>query len=142
MPQVKTEDDIFEGRRYDFLKEISETEGEWSAEVAPHLFRLLVERTMLGAGTISYGGAATTLEERGLTHRVWPRTAYGRPLGYICQALLALGEETGERIPLISVIVTKADGDPSDGIDGLIKEYLKGIQDLGSRQEKLADAST
>lgn len=135
---AEADENIFGGRTFDFLTAFLETEGGWSAEVAPPLLRLLVERTLLGAGTISYGEAATTLEERNLTHRVWPRTAYGRPLGYICRALLALSEETGKRIPLISVIVTKAEGDPSDGIDGLIAEYLKKIDAEDIRKKKLA----
>jgi hypothetical protein len=119
-----------------------DAEGGWSAEVAPHLLRLLAERAALGAGSISYGEAATTLEERGLTHRVWPRTAYGRPRGLICKALLDLGEKTGLRIPLISVIVTKAGGDPSDGIDGLLKAYLKLHTPKPLRKEKIARLRT
>lgn len=115
-----------------------DSECGWSAEVAPHLLRLLVERVALKAGTIAYGEAATTLEERGLTHRVWPRTAYGRPLGLICQAILDLSSETGERIPLISVIVTKAGGDPSDGIDDQIKAYLKLHYQKPLQKEKIA----
>lgn len=121
------------------LKDHCDAEGGWTAEVAPHLLRLLAERVALGTGTISYGEAATTLEERGLTHRVWPRTAYGRPLGLICKALLDLGAETGERIPLISVIVTKAGGDPSDGIDDLLKAYLKRHNPKSLRKEKIAE---
>ncbi|WP_221931664.1 hypothetical protein [Palleronia caenipelagi] len=103
----------------------------------------IARRTGLSrAGSISYGEAATTLEERGLTHRVWPRTAYGRPLGLICKAILDLGEATGTRIPLISVIVTKAGGDPSDGIDGLLKAYLKLHEAKPLRKEKIARLRT
>lgn len=139
-PQDLVDDGRFlNGRTFEtILKDHSNTEEGWSAEVAPHLLRLLAERVALGGGTISYGEAATTLEERGLTHRVWPRTAYGRPLGLICKALLDLGAETGERIPLISVIVTKAGGDPSDGIDGLVKSYLKHHEPKPRRKEKIA----
>ena len=130
---------FLEGRTFEsILQDQCDAEGGWSAEVAPHLLRLLAERVTLGAGTISYGEAATTLEERGLTHRVWPRTAYGRPLGLICKVLLDLGAETGERIPLISVIVTKAGGDPSDGIDGLLKTYLRRHEPKLRRKEKIA----
>ncbi|MGD9917197.1 MAG: hypothetical protein AB7U46_04210 [Paenirhodobacter sp.] len=113
--------------------------GGWSAEVAPHLLRLLVERVAHGGGVISYGETATMLEERGLTHRVWPRTAYGRPLGLICRALLDLGKQTEERIPLLSVIVTKAGGDPAEGIDGLLRDYLNLYELETLRKKKLAE---
>lgn len=134
------DDGVFlDGQTFEAIfKNHFDAEGGWSAEVAPHLLRLLAERVALGAGTIAYGEAATTLEERGLTHRVWPRTAYGRPLGLICKALLDLSAETGERIPLISVIVTKAGGDPSDGIDGLMKAYLKLHYPKPLQKEKIA----
>ncbi|UWQ20114.1 hypothetical protein [Jannaschia sp. W003] len=122
--------EIFENRR----KEA----GGWSADVAPHLLWLLAERATSGAGPISYGEAATMLEDRKLTHRVWPRTAYGSPLGLICWSLLDLGKATGERIPLLSVIVTRSGGDPSDGIDGLIELFLKQNTSKPERKEQLA----
>lgn len=135
--------EFLDGRTFETIfRDHCDAEGGWSAEVAPHLLRLLAERAVLGAGSISYGEAATTLEERGLTHRVWPRTAYGRPLGLICKAILGLSKETGTRIPLISVIVTKAGGDPSDGIDGLLKGYLKLHESKPLRKAKIARLRT
>ncbi|MFZ7092512.1 hypothetical protein [Primorskyibacter sp. 2E233] len=140
---VVDDGDFLDGRTFvTIFRDLCDAESGWSAEVAPHLLRLLVERATLGAGSISYGEAATTLEERGLTHRVWPRTAYGRPLGLICKALLDLGKETGARIPLISVIVTRAGGDPSEGIDGLLKAYLKLHESKPLRKEKIARLRT
>lgn len=126
-PKDLVDDGVFlNGQTYEAIfTDRCDRMGGWSADVAPHLLRLLAERAALGRGTISYGEAATALEERGLTHRVYPRTVYGRPLGLICEVLLALSDATGERIPLITAIVTKAGGDPSNGIDGPLTSFLK-----------------
>lgn len=138
--QDMIDDGIFiNGQTFETIFEnLCKSESEWSARVAPHLLKLLAKRAELGGGAISYGDAATTLEEQGLINRVWPRTPYGRPLGLICKALLELGEQTGERIPLISVIVTKAGGDPSDGIDGHLKNFFKLHEPKSVRKEKIA----
>ncbi len=105
------------------LEDVAATSGEWTAQVTPHLLELVAKRAIQGK-PITYGEAATTLEERDLTRRVWPRTLYGMPLGAICRALLALSKETGERIPLLSVIVVRASGEPGTGIDNFLKDFL------------------
>lgn len=58
-PQDLLEDGAFlDGRTFEtILKDHCNAEGGWTAEVAPHLLRLLAERVALGAGTISYGEA-------------------------------------------------------------------------------------
>lgn len=122
-----TQDDgsFLDGKSFEgIFQHLQQSAGGWSSEVAPHLLRLLAERAA-NKSAISYGEAATVLEDRKMTHKVWPRTAYGRPLGLICEALHELEKQTGKRIPPISVIVTKAGGDPSEGIDWHVKKYLK-----------------
>lgn len=139
-PQIDQDDRSFLGGKSfeEIFKRHRHEAGGWTAEVAPDLLRLLVERVLVNGSTITYGEVATTLEERSLTHRVWPRTAYGSPLGLICEALLELSEQTNNRIPLISVIVTRAGGDPSYGIDGLVKSYFKLHEPKAVRKEQVA----
>lgn len=119
------------------LPSIARESGEWTAEVTPHLLRLIAERAVRGK-LIKYGEAATTLEERKLTKRVWPRTLYGMPLGAICNALMALGHEGRIRIPLLSVIVVRADGEPGEGLDGMIKKYVRQYETREAAEDVLA----
>ncbi len=120
------------------LQEVSESAGEWTKEVMHPLFRLIAGRA-LRRKLITYGEAATTLEENGLTKRVWPRTLYGMPLGAICSALLKLGQE-GEkpRIPLLSVIVVRASGEPGPGLDPIIRDFIKQYETGEQARENLA----
>ncbi|MXP65640.1 hypothetical protein E0493_20020 [Roseomonas sp. M0104] len=118
------------------LPNIAANSGEWTAQVTPHLLRLVAARAMRGK-PITYGAAATTLEERGLTKRVWPRTLYGMPLGAICDAMMLLSREGGMRIPLLSAIVVKASGQPGTGIDGMIKKFIKQHEESGRAKELL-----
>lgn len=97
---------------------------EWTADVTPHVLRE-VAVCASQAVRITYNDLAEKLEAKGHTHRVWPRTAYGRPLGGVCTTLTELGRITGKRIPLLSVIVVKQDGSPGEGFDGLTKEFFK-----------------
>jgi hypothetical protein len=106
------------------LTEVLDDYGEWTAQVTPHLMRLVAVRGTEGK-YITYGEAATTLEERGLTKRVWPRTVYGAPLGAICNAVMQLGRQAGVRIPLLSAIVVKGSGEPGAGVDGMIRKFLR-----------------
>jgi hypothetical protein len=115
------------GRTYPMiLPKISEDAGPWTAQVTPHLFRL-----------VTNGEAATTLEERNLTKRVWPRTLYGMPLGAICNSLMLLGEKAGFRIPLLSVIVVKASGQPGAGVDGMIRKFVRQHESMDQAREIL-----
>jgi len=117
------------------LPDVAESSGPWTAQVTPHLLRLVAERAVRGK-PITYGEAATTLEERNLTKRVWPRTLYGMPLGAICRALMTLGREADIRIPLLSAIVVKASGQPGPGIDDLIRVFVKQCE-TGDRRKEL-----
>ena len=108
----------------DFLPKILADCGPWTADVTPHLLRLAAERATKGK-RITYGEAATTLEEAGLTHRVWPRTLYGMPLGAICDVMMMLGRETKTRVPLLSTIVVRASGQPGPGVDPMIRKFVQ-----------------
>lgn len=124
-PDEVEEKSFLDGRTYpEILSNMLEESGEWTAQVTPHLFRLVASRAMRRK-TVTYGEAATTLEERGLTRRVWPRTLYGMPLGRICYSLMKLGRKADIRIPLLSVIVIKASGEPGPGLDGVIRDFVK-----------------
>lgn len=115
---------ILEGRTFpSILCKIREGSGKWTAEVTPHLFRLVAKRAN-NHKLITYGEAATTLEDKGLTKRVWPRTLYSMPLGAICNAVMILGRDTNMRIPLLSAIVVSAGGEPGPGLDGMIKRFV------------------
>lgn len=130
-------DDFAQGQvHFDILDTALQSSGEWTAQVTPHLLKLVAARAMQGKA-ITYGEAANTLEESGMTKRVWPRTLYGMPLGLICEAVLELSERTGERIPLLSVIVVKADGEPGEGIDGLIRRFINTNEPKRSRESRL-----
>lgn len=121
------------GRTYpEIIQKVAD--GTWTAEVVPPLFRL-VARIAVRKETITYGEAATTLEDNELTKRVWPRTLYGRPLGGICNAVMALSERTGIRIPLLSSIVVTANGIPGEGINGMIQAFVK-QHETGSDQKE------
>jgi hypothetical protein len=126
------------GRTFpNILENITKSSGVWTAQVTPHLFRLIAGRA-LRRKLITYGEAATTLEERKLTKRVWPRTLYGMPLGVICYSLMDLGRETNIRIPPLSAIVVKADGEPGPGFDPVIRDFVK-LYETGERaREQLA----
>lgn len=133
-PEAKA---FLSGRTYPMiLPKISKDAGPWTAQVTPHLFRLVASRAMREK-TITYGEAATTLEERNLTKRVWPRTLYGMPLGAICNSLMLLSEEAGFRIPLLSVIVVKASGLPGAGVDGMIRKFVRQHESKDQARELL-----
>jgi hypothetical protein len=128
---------FFGGRTYpQILQNRLNEAGEWTAQVTPHLLRLVADRAVRRK-LITYGEAATTLEERGLTKRVWPRTLYGMPLGAICYCLMTLGRETKMRIPLLSVIVVKASGEPGPGLDPVIQDFIKQYETKERAKEKL-----
>lgn len=118
------------------MPEICEGVGKWTADVVPHLFRLVAGRAVREK-TITYGEAATTLEEKKLTRRVWPRTLYGMPLGVICDSLMLLSKKTGLRIPLLSVIVVRASGQPGTGVDGMIKKFVRQHESKDQARELL-----
>jgi len=124
------------GRTYpDVIQRVSDEAGPWTAEVLPPLFRL-VARTAARKETITYGEAATTLEENRLAKRVWPRTLYGMPLGGICNAAMALSVRTRIRVPLLSAIVVTANGVPGDGINGMVQKFIK-QHETGPDQKRL-----
>ncbi|GAA4247052.1 hypothetical protein GBZ26_18705 [Azospirillum formosense] len=97
----------------------------WTLVVAPDILRVLVERA--NARTrITYGEIAELLLDRGLLkQRVWPYTAYGRPLGLICGVLLDLGLDEGRKVPVLSTIVVNRTGEPGPGFDDMAKRYYK-----------------
>ncbi len=97
---------------------------KWTADVAPHVLREVAACASQGA-RITYNDLAEKLEAKGSTHRVWPRTAYGRPLGSVCTTITELGRITGKRIPLLSAIVVTQGGAPGEGFDGMTKEFFK-----------------
>jgi hypothetical protein len=97
---------------------------KWTADVAPHVLREVAACASQGA-RITYNDLAEKLEAKGSTHRVWPRTAYGRPLGSVCTTITELGWITGKRIPLLSAIVVTQGGAPGEGFDGMTKEFFK-----------------
>jgi hypothetical protein len=117
------------------LKKIVENSGEWTSEVTRPLLRLLAGRAIRGK-LISWGEAATTLEERKLATHVWPLTVYGFPLNAICNAMIALSREGGSRIPLLSAIMVKASGQPGPGIDEMVRDFVKQLE-TGQRQSDL-----
>ncbi len=97
---------------------------EWTAEVTPHVLREVAHRAAKGL-RVTYNDLAEKLEIDGHTKRVWPRTAYGRPLGSVCSIITELGRITNRRIPLLSVIVVKQDGSPGMGFDGMTKDFFR-----------------
>jgi hypothetical protein len=120
---------FFAGKRYpELVNEICAYQRDqghkWTADVTPHVLR----ETALSARQskrVTYNDLAERLEVKGATHRVWPRTAYGRPLGSVCTIVTELGRRAQKRVPLLSVIVVKQDGSPGEGFDGMTKEFFK-----------------
>jgi len=96
---------------------------KWTAEVTPHILRELAICAQQSL-RITYNDLAEKLETAKATKRVWPRTAYGRPLGSVCTILTELGRITRKRIPLLSVIVVKQDGRPGEGFDDMTKAFF------------------
>jgi len=121
----------------DIMSNILDECGEWTAGVTPHLLRLVAGRAVRRK-LITYGEAATTLEEAHLASRVWPRTLYGMPLGAMCNATMALSRKTGVRIPLLSTIVVKGSGQPGSGVDGMIRKFVKQQETEDRAKEMLA----
>lgn len=119
------------------MEGIAGRSGEWTSEVTPPLFRLVARRAVEGR-TVTYGEAATTLEDAGLTRRVWPRTLYGMPLGGMCEAAMDLARETGVRVPLLSSIVVTAGGPPGEGINGMILSFMKQHETGSALREAIA----
>lgn len=97
---------------------------EWTADVTPHVLRILALQAQRGL-RITYNDLAEWLESEGVTGRVWPRTPYGRPLGAVCRVITELGRLTSTRIPLLSVIVVRQNGLPGQGFDEMTKEFFK-----------------
>lgn len=130
---------VFAGRKtFPWIMDgLAERSGTWTTEVTPPLFRLVARRAVEGR-TVTYGEAATTLEDNKITHKVWPRTLYGMPLGGICEAVMALAGETGIRVPLLSSIVVTASGPPGEGINGMIRSFVKQHETGAAQKELLA----
>ncbi|MEA2832742.1 MAG: hypothetical protein QOG66_944 [Methylobacteriaceae bacterium] len=117
-------DDIYLGLIEEICGEQRAQGHEWTAQVTPHV----LNEVALCAGQgmrVTYDDLATRLEAKGATHRVWPRTAYGRPLGSVCTIVTTLGQRSNKRIPLLSAIVVKQDGSPGEGFDGMTKDFFK-----------------
>ena len=95
---------------------------KWTAEITPPILRELAIRASQGL-RITYNDLAEKLESAG-SKRVWPRTAYGRPLGSVCKVINELSRTAKKRIPLLSVIVVKQDGGPGEGFDDMTKEFF------------------
>lgn len=137
LPTKREDVTFFSARIFpDILTNVGEGSGPWTASVTPHLLRLVAERATKSK-RITYGEAATTLEAAGLATRAWPRTLYGMPLGAICNALLILGQQAGVRIPLLSTIVVKASGQPGEGINGMIRDFVKQYEESDQAKELL-----
>jgi hypothetical protein len=127
--------DFLNGRTFpSIIRDIQNECGEWTSNVLPHLFKLVADRAKRKK-FITYGEAATILEDRGKTHRVWPRTLYGLPLGAMCNAVLSLGHEADMRIPLLSSIVISAGGEPGPGLDVMIKRFVKQYETASTAAE-------
>lgn len=125
LPADANDGSFFDGRSFSHI--LSDTLKEcpgWTAQVTPHLLELIANRAGQGK-RITYGQAAVTLEENEKTRRVWPRTLYGMPLSVICKILISLGQETGVRIPLLSAIVVRGSGEPGQGLDGMIRQFVR-----------------
>lgn len=117
----------------EIFQELADSPGSWTERIAPHIMRVLSDRASRGA-LITYGELAETLEDAGLTKRVWPRTAYAHPLGLVCSVCIELGKIRDQRIPLLTAIVVRSAGEPGVGFDGMVRHFLK-KQEKGAYQD-------
>lgn len=131
----------------------------WRSEVVPRIPSILVQQAKIGR-PITYGELAAELERLyGLESKA-RKTLYGPPVGAVGFALQELGEQWGEKIPPLNLIVvqahTKLPGAGADEVahyyfdDGgagmaanrkaYIKAAMDAVFDYGSKWDRVARA--
>lgn len=96
----------------------------WRSEVVPRIPSILIQRSKIGR-PITYGELAAELER---LHGLEPKdrkTMYGPAVGAVGFAIQELGEQWGEKIPPLNLIVVQADTQlPGHGADEVVHYYF------------------
>ncbi len=96
----------------------------WRSEVVPRIPSILIQRAKIGR-PITYGELAAELER---LHGLEPKarkTLYGPAVGAVGFAIQELGEQWGEKIPPLNLIVVQADTQlPGHGADEVAHYYF------------------